>query len=732
MDKSALLKKAIVFQHDDKDCGAACLLTAVNWFGYTDSLEHIRVLTGTNAEGVTLLGLKQGANEIGFEAEAFKATIDELYECKNLCILHITKYDQIHHFVLCVGNENGFWLIADPEDGVKKYADHELQKVWDGRLLRIRHKKKLDLPKAGARIKRKWFLSLFNQHRRRLLLILVLGVLHACLMFNTSVFTERLVDELLPSNDKTTILFGVGLWALLLLVGLGLTYLKSHTTALFSRDFNASLIKRFFDKLLYLPKPFFESKKTGDLITRLEDAEEIEDSVTKWIEDGVVGFLVVMVAMGLLFVYDIEIALINLSLLPLLFLITLYQKRSVHISQREAMVSHAMNNANYVDVITGLDVIKSRQAEIRFGRNALDLYRNFRNKVFHTEKVGMNFGFLVQFSTILITMLVIGISCFKVLYGGLQMGNFLAIVSISSIASANTSHLAFAFIDFEQARISFERMYDLISQRTEDSEKEPPLMIKSRNELNLRNLAFSFPGRAPLLKDISLTLKTGRLVSLLGESGSGKSTLMDLMATLYAPVSGVIQFNGQDIDQSKMNWRRIIGVVPQETKVFNATYWENIAVKSIGERDGVAKRRVESLITSLGLQSFSDLPLGVDAVLGENGIKLSGGQKRILGLLRALYHRPKLLLLDEVTASLDWRGEELVGNILQKLKRETLILQITHNPSIAMQSDYLYLLQNGKTDVHGTPANLLSEGSVLNQFVKPFPSDDQFASMVKI
>ncbi len=722
----------MVYQHDQKDCGSACLLMAIKWHGYVDSLEHIRVLTGTNTEGVNLLGLQQAANQIGFEGEAFKASLADLSDTDDLFILHIHKHDQQLHFVLCMGKENGKWLIADPEDGVKKYTDNQLMSEWRGVLLRLKFRERLDLPKGKPTIAREWFFPLFKRHRKELFRILVLGILHAILLFTTSIFTERLVDELLPSTNSTIILNGVLLWAAFLVLALVLSYARSYYTALFSRDFNADLIKRFFDKLLHLPKSFFDSKKTGDLITRLEDVEDIEESTTKWVEDGAIGFLVIVVAMGLLFVYDVQLALTNLILLPVLFGVVLNRRRQVNASQREVMVSHAMNNANYVDVITGLDVIKSRQAEVRFGKNALAIYRTFRHRVFKAEKVGMNFGLVVQSIAILITMSVIGISCFKVLNGSLQMGNFLAIISISSIASARTTDLAYALIDFEQAKISFERMYDLISQRTEGSRKEKPLIVKPKNELTIQRLSFSFPGHRPLLKDVSLTLKTGTLVTLLGESASGKSTLISLLMTLYTPVSGVVRFNDQNIYESKMNWRRIVGVVPQETKVFNATFWENVAIKSIGEKDGVVKQRVETLIKDLRLQSFIDLPLRMDSLLGENGVKLSGGQKRILGLLRALYHRPKVLLLDEATSSLDWQGKALVGKIIQKLKSEVLILQISHKPSIASESDYLYLLEDGRTDVHGTPAELFREGSALNQFIKSSPSDDQYVSMVKV
>lgn len=720
MDKETLLRKSLALQHDHKDCGSACLLTAIQWYGYQDSLEHLRTLTGTNTEGVTLLGLQQAANQIGFEAEAFRASIQDLSATSDLIILHVVKHGRFNHFVLCLGKQNEEWLIADPEDGVKRYSDDQLLSEWkEGALLRLKYSTELNLPKYDTSVLKDWFLPLFTLHKKRLAQILSLGIIHSVLLFSTSVFTERLVDELLPTKDKNFILGGILLWSIFLLLSLGLSYMRSHTIALFSRDFNSDLVTRFFGKLLYLPKPFFDSKKTGDLVTRLEDVEGIEESATKWIEDGLIGLLVVLVALGLLFVYSVQLALITLFLLPMLFGVILMLRKKVNTSQREAMVSHGINNANYVDAITGVDIIKARQAELKFSKYALRLYKAFRSKVFLAEKVHMNFDGLVQLLVLVITVAVVGVSSMKVLAGDMQMGNFLAIISISSIASINTTNLAFAYIDFEQAKISFDRMHDLVGQRTEGLNAEKPLLIKSKNTLNIEDLSFSFPGQPELLTNVSLELEEGKLVTLLGDSGGGKSTLINLISTLYYPDDGVISFNDQNVHESPLNWRRLIGVVPQETKVFNATFWENVTVKSIGEENEIARARVEQLIDihhlSTFVQGFHD---GVDTVLGENGVRLSGGQKKILGLMRALYNHPKVLLLDEVTASLDRKNQSLVREILQQLKLRIPILQITHDARVATHSDYIYMLSDGKIKVQGTPEALIEEDGLFDDFLR--------------
>ena len=497
-------------------------------------------------------------------------------------------------------------------------------------------------------------------------------------------------------------------WSTLLLVSLVLSHIRNYGIAQFSRDFNTDLVKSFLSKLLYLPKRFFDSKKTGDLITRMEDVEGIEETATKWIEDGFLSLFTIIVSIILLFIYDLQLASINLFLLPILFSVVLILRKKVIQKQRAALISHALNNANYVDAITGIDTIKNQRLEMKFSRHALNFYQNFRKKVFESDKVNMNFGLAIQFLVFLTTILIISFSSVKVLSGSLEIGNMLAIISIASIASTNTTSLAFTYIDFEEAKIAFERMYELIDQKTEEGLSEYSFEPAVHNVLSISDLTFSFRGQTSLFSKISLDLEQGKIISLLGESGGGKTTLINLIGALYTPNSGSIRYNQQSIFKDPLNWRQSIGVVPQDIKVFNTSFWENVSLASIGTHDHEARRNVEQLIKSYELDFIlKSLPFGLDTVLGEGGIPLSGGQKKLLGLIRALYTEPLVLLLDEVTSSLDRGNVLLIYALLDKLKLEIPILQITHNVLMASMSDYIYILQGGSIAAHGTPTELM-------------------------
>ncbi|OEK07167.1 hypothetical protein BFP71_05790 [Roseivirga misakiensis] len=668
-------------------------------------MEQLKLISGTTKEGTSLLGLEQAANELGFQAASIRLSYAELASMRGSFILHIIKHSNLNHFVLCLGKIGETWLIADPDDGIQRLTDVEFQSLWtSGIALNIKYSGDLQLPQKKASHGLSWLIPLIKPHQKRLTNILVLGIIHAILLFATAVFTEKLVDNLLPSGDRNLIIAGLVIWSLILVLSTFLTYVRNHRMASFSRDFNTDLLSNFFSQLLFQPKRFFDSKKMGDLITRLEDTEGIEENTTKWIEDGLISIFTVVVAFVLLFSYEPYLGVINLICSILIFGLIIYLRKAVIEAQKEAMVYHAENNANFVDTISGVDELKRKHLESKLSLNAMNLYRAFRSKVFTADKATIRFGLWIQLFTVLTTVAIIAISSLKVMSGTLEIGNMLAIVSITSITSGHIASLAFTYVDFEEGKIAFERMDELLTQKTEESTQTSSIEMAEKNILSIQDLSFSFPGQIELLNNISLQVEQGKITTLFGPSGSGKSTLLHVISTLYKPLSGRVLFNDHSVFKNPVDWRKRIGVVPQEIKVFNASLWENIDLNSLGTSNKRHRVKVQSLIKNYGLENFlKDLPLGIDTQLGENGVQLSGGQKKILGLLRALIDDPLVLLLDEVTSSLDQENVERILSILDQLKENMPVLQITHNTLCAGRSDIVYFIEGGKIVASGSP-----------------------------
>lgn len=265
----------------------------------------------------------------------------------------------------------------------------------------------------------------------------------------------------------------------------------------------------------------------------------------------------------------------------------------------------------------------------------------------------------------------------------------MAIIGIASSLLGSITNLALASIPIQEARVAFDRMFEYSSLEKEKSEGES---VSELNFVEIKNLDFRFNGRSRLLNNVSMKLEKGKIVCLLGESGSGKTTLTEILQKNYSPENGNVIVNDEtDLqDVSLDDWRNLISVVPQNIQLFNGNVLENIILD-----DKLDEQKLQSVI-SLGFDKFiNSLPQGFVTLVGEEGINLSGGQRQLLGWMRALYHNPKFLILDEPTSSLDLMNRNFIYNLIQKLKSEAIIFIISHHSEdVSKIADEIFVLEN--------------------------------------
>jgi ATP-binding cassette subfamily B protein len=712
------IKRSIVLQQDQKDCGVACLLTAIRFYGYSDSFENLRELSGTTKQGTTLLGLKQAANHIGFKAKAYESDFENLDNIDYPVILHITKEEKYDHYILCFGKHGDSYYLTDPELGYITFTEAQLSQVWKSHiLLSLNFEENLNLPKMSKEPFWHWIIPIVQEHRNNLYLLIVIGLFNALLAFTTSVFTEKLVDDLLPSNNIEKLILGIALLGILSLFSIVFSYLRYLSLIDFGKKFNTDLMSIFFSKLLYLPKRFFDSRKIGDLVTRLDDTKVIERTLTQVIGTGSVSILTIFFSLIILFVYNIQIALVNIFVLPLLFASILILRKRMITAQRNAMIMDSLNNSNYVDTISGIDTLKGLNKEESFFTKSLNIFSIFQNQTALAAKKSLVFQVTVQLIVFSNTMVIIGLASVKVLNGELEMGKLLAIIAVSTIASSNTSSLALSYVGILQSKIAFERVNNLMTYKMESQRVSDDLPLDEVRSLELRNIDFSFPGCMPLFSNINIELRKGCLTSLIGESGCGKSTLFNIIQRFYIINSNNIICNGNELSLDVLKWRKIIGVVPQEIKVFNSTLLENITLEN--DLTELSKAKVLELFDTYSMHFFlQQMPFGLETLVGEEGIDLSGGQRQLLGFLRALYGEPKLLLLDESTSALDRLTEKHILNILDHLKKKMPIFLITHRFLTAAQTDYIYILDGQTITDKGTPHELSNYPNLFSASLK--------------
>lgn len=702
--KQKAAEQAFVRQQDQSDCGPACLAAIIQHYNGKDySIEHLRTLSGTTRQGSTLLGLYQAAQTLNLQPSAYEGTLASLRELDSPSILHVVKQERLLHFVVCYGHADGGFIIGDPASGVSIISEPELDKIWRSKALLIFNPKEtFSVDKIRDQTKRTLFWEIIREDRNILVLAFVLGIFVSGLNLSTAIFSQTLIDNILPSKNQTKLIVGLLLLIILLIVRNGLAYIRQLFLARQAKTFNNRVIGRFYSALLRLPHAFFQSRKVGDLVARMNDTQRLQSVVTYVIGDVMIDVLLLVTASGFLLYHNVSVGLIALLSVPFYAALSFYFHHPILIGQREFMSAHALNEGNYVDTIQGIDTIKVNNKEGFFASITKQVYGYFQDKTYALMSVGIRFNLIAQIIGAILIVIILTWCSILVLDGRLTLGVLVAIIQISNLIIPAAWRIGLPNIQLQEARVAFERMYEFTSLKPEYEEKRSsdPKSDQARPDiirrLDMENLTFRFTGQPLLFENVSLTMNRGEVATLLGDSGCGKTTLLLLLQRFCSPENGQIIIN-REMDWNSIptpKWRSRIGVVPQSIKIFNATLAENICLGDL--RDGAEK--VIQLCRKYGLEEyFLRFPQGYMTLLGEGGVHISGGQQQLVALARALYSQPEILLLDEATSSLDRRSESNILDLLKDLKQEMAVLMVTHRLGIAKRADRIYVLEHGKT-----------------------------------
>lgn len=700
------LNSSFIRQHDQSDCGAACLASIINFHGGEASLENLRKISGTSKQGTTLLGLLQAVRQLGFDAEGLEAeSAENLKELNGPAILHVVVDERLQHYIIYFGFESEQIVLGDPAKGIVRYTKEELNSMWHSKaLLKLTPNHDFKKRKETKRNRKKWILELIREDFPLLSVSLFLGIIISILGISTAIFSQKLIDDILPNADSQKLILSLVLVLFLLLARSGLNYLRGFFMIRQGMDFNNRIIQSFYGNLLQLPKSFFDTRKTGELIARMNDTRRIQNTLSMLAGSVLIDFLILVVSTCFIFVYSSIIGVATLSVL-LVYSIILYRfNKPIASLQKEVMNGYAMAESNFVDTMQGIADIKLSNKVSFFEKMNKTVYGLFQQKSFELGKLGIRFSTVTEITGVIFVISVFGFSSWLVLDKSLLLGEMMALLSMSGSIIPSATRLTIANIQVQEARIAFDRMFEFTASEKENL-IEPESKRKPFNELEIKSVSFRFPGRKQILKDISLCIKRGEIIALLGESGGGKSTLLQLIQKFYASETGGIFINKIDISEwGAIELRSQIGSVPQDLKIFNGNLLFNITLSDHPED----YQQAIALCEELGLgKFFQAFPQGYMTLLGEEGINISGGQKQLVVLARAIFRKPQLLLLDEATSAMDRNTENFILSLLQKLKSEMGILLVTHRIKTAQRCDRIYILENGIISSAGTPQELM-------------------------
>jgi len=699
-------RKSFVRQMDQSDCGVACLYSVIQYLGGDITMERLREMSGTNRQGTTMLGLYQSAEKAGLQADAYEADISNLKKIEQPCILHIIKNKKLKHFVVCYGYKNERFLISDPSDKVQWVNEDILDKEWQSRaLLLLKPTDEFVTRKVKQQQRYNWIFNLVKDDVDILVVALALGIFITVLSLSTAIFSQTLIDNILPNRDTPKLFIGIGLLALLLLAQAGLGYVRQLFLIRQSRDFNNRVIQTFYSSLLYLPIPFFFNRKTGDLIARMNDTRRLQKTVTYLFADVMIDVLMIVVAGIFIFFHSMFLGFFIALSIPLFFVLTWLYHESILDGQKKVMAAHSANESNYVDTIQGIAAIKVANKEPFFSRLTKTIYGFFQDQIFDLGKIGIQFGYWANIIGVLFTAGVLFFGSMLVLSGEILIGALVAIFQMTSQLIPSVNRLALTNIQIQEARVAFDRMYEFTSLEPENIAVDNPVQVSSLDKLEVNNISFRFPGRSQLLKDLSFEVNRGEMIALLGESGCGKTTTLQILQGFYKPEKGMIKVNSStSLNQIPVeDWRNRIASVSQNVKIFNGTLLDNICLGNSQEEGD----KVIEFCRKLGFDGyFESFPQQYLCLLGEDGINISGGQQQLVALARALYQKPELLLLDEATSAMDRETEQKILQLLIRLKKNIMIVLITHRAQVAKAADRIYIIENGQITAEGNAVEL--------------------------
>ena len=626
------LHETFVMQHDQTDCGAACLLSLIRYYGGDCTLEKLRELSGTNAEGVSLLGLYQAADQTGFTTEGCEADMAALMEHGQPVILHITPQKHLNHYVVCYGYDGNRFVIGDPAQGIIYYTPNELEHIWlSHACLTLAPNALFVKARLQRRDKLKWFVSLLHDDRKLLLFSIVIGVCIAILSMAMAVFSQKLIDDILPLHNVGKLIAGVVLLGILLMARVGLDAIRQLLLIRQTRDFNNRITDRFYSALLSLPKRFFDTRRTGELVARLNDTQRVQRVVTAVASSVVIDVLTVVASCVFLFYYSWQTGLIVLATLPVYFILLRLFNRRIIQAQHSVMQSYAQSESNYVTTMQGIATIKNHSRIPFFSQLNRIIYGYYQEQVVRLGKINVRLSVLSGIFGVLFLTGILSYTSSLVLDNQLKLGELMAVLSISGSLLPAVAGMALITISINEARVAFNRMYEFASLPPEE---QGEVTEREFHSLGIEKLTFRFPGQKQLFRGISLTINIGECIAITGESGCGKSTFVQLLQKFYPYESGRIIINGRtELSQlTTDSWRRIIGVVPQQIELFNGNVVDNLLPTPNDQPEAIRQ-----FASDYGFLPFIEsLPQGFATLLGEEGINLSGGQQQLIGFMRAL------------------------------------------------------------------------------------------------
>ena len=727
-------------QRNQMDCGPTCLFMVSKFHGRNFSIEKLRELTAIGKEGVNMLGISDAAENISYRTQALQLNVAELREIKLPCVLHWGQ----NHFVVLYKISKQNYFIADPAKGLLKYNIKEFEQQWlssanksddTGIALVLEPTPAFynnfyseDYNEAGNN--RFGNIIKYLYPYKKLIVQLMLGLLLGSMLQLIFPFLTQSIVDVGINTSNIQFVYIVLFAQLALFTGrLSVDFIKSWILYHISSRINISILTDFLIKLMKLPVSYFDSKKTGDILQRMNDHQRIQSFLTGTSLTTLFSLFNLVIFSVVLGMYNLAIFLIFIfASILYIFWILIFLKQRKKLDYKQFDIASA-EQSKTMEIVQGMQEIKLHGCE----KQKRWQWERLQARTFKLGMKGLALNqwqqtgafFINEGKNIFITFL----SAQAVINGQLTLGGMLAIQYIIGQLNSPIEQMISFVQSWQLAKISLDRLNEIHSLKDEESliniagGSDINTNVLSKNlpsdkTIALSNVSFTYPGAGneAVLKNIHLLIPQGKTTAIVGTSGSGKTTLLKLLLKFYENYQGEIKIGnnegtvGLGIEYlSHRAWRKSIGVVMQESFIFSDSIAANIAV---GDDIINSSKLKEAANIANILEFIESLPLGFNTKIGAEGIGVSAGQKQRILIARAVYKNPDYMFFDEATNSLDANNESVIMKNLAEFFKHKTVIVVAHRLSTVRNADQIVVLNNGvitESGSHSTLTNLKGE-----------------------
>ncbi len=676
------------------ECGLACMAMVGRYHGHDIDLNGLRQRFSLSLTGATLRNLMQLAEQMTLAPRALRVGLQALKDVRLPAILH---WD-LNHFVVLKSFNGKRAVIHDPARGARSLTVDEFANHFTGIVLEVQPAGNFEKAKARIPVKLSSLWSRTEGMGRAIFQVLALSLVFQIATFAMPFHIQLVVDEAIGRSDKSLLtVLALGFGALTVLHA-ALEALRNWVLRLLGSMMSFQIVGNIVRHLMRLPVPYFEKRHVGDIMSRIESTNAIQDALTRGMVSAMVDGLMAVIAAFILFLYSPLLAVVVITSLLIVLGLGFAFYPATRAATEDNIVAAASEQSHLIETVRAMPTIKLMGGETEREGKWRNRFASVVNSSVRVGKFEIGLRFLQNVVIGIQTVLVIWLGARMILNAdGFSVGMMMAFLSFRQTFSDRAQSLVAEVMQFRLLKLHLERLGDIVTTEPDvaQSDGRPPRMIDVQGGLELRGVSFRYGAASPLvLDDVSLKIAPGDFVAITGASGGGKTTLAKLLLGLHQQDGGQILLDGQPASPDLWRaWRGQIGVVAQDDQLLSGSIADNIA---FFDPDMDMERVVAAAAAAQVHEDIARMPMQYLSLVGDMGSALSGGQRQRVLLARALYRRPRLLLLDEGTANLDETTERAIADLVAQLPVTRIV--IAHRPALIERASRWLRVGEGRVE----------------------------------